>query len=189
MIPSYKIIELTSEEFNLHYNKHKDSLFDFDHSYLLWEALSEKELENVKRLRKNLDNRIELYFGAFDCNDNFVGWSWGFQESSVSFYMANSAVLKNHRRKGVYSSLLRTMVKKVMEEGFQVVTSRHNATNNSVLIPKLKANFIIAKMELDDIFGVLVHLHYYANSTRRKMMDYRSGQAKPDEEIKKLLKI
>jgi len=69
------------------------------------------------------------------------------------------------------------------------VTSRHNATNNSVLIPKLKENFIISKMELDDIFGVLIHLHYYANTTRRKIMDYRSGQLKPDDQIKKLLKI
>jgi predicted N-acetyltransferase YhbS len=189
MIPTYKIVQLTSEEFNLHYNKHKDSLFDYDHSYLLWEALSEKELESVKRLRKNLNERVELYFGAFDNDDNFVGWSWGFQESSVNFYMANSAVLENHRRRGIYSSLLRAMIKGAIDEGFQVVTSRHNATNNSVLIPKLKENFIISKMELDDIFGVLIHLHYYANTTRRKIMDYRSGQLKPDDQIKKLLKI
>ncbi len=189
MSSPYKIIRLTSEEFYPYYNKYRDELFDHDHSYLLWEALSETELNGVKRLRDSLKHRVEFYLGAFDQDDTFVGWSWGFQESSTSFYMANSAVLESHRRKGVYSSLLRTMIKTAISEGFQVITSRHNATNNAVLIPKLKENFIISKMELDDVFGVLIHLHYYANAIRRKMMDYRSGQAKPDNQIKKLLKI
>lgn len=185
----FKVIQLSNEEFNLHYNKHKDKLFSYDHSYLPWEALSDRELDNVKALRKNLENRVELYFGAFDSENNFAGWSWGFQENSSSFYMANSAVLEKYRRKGIYTSLLRNVIKAAIAAGFQVITSRHNATNNSVLIPKLKENFVISKMELDDVFGVLVHLHYYANPTRRKMMDYRSGQSKPDGEIKKLLKI
>lgn len=189
MKPKYKILQLTTEEFNLNYNKHKDNLFDYDHSYLLWEALSESEMENVKHLRKNLKNRVELYFGAFDHNDQFVGWSWGFQENSTNFYMANSAVLEEHRRFGIYTGLLRAMIKKAIEEGFQVITSKHNATNNAVLIPKLKENFIISKMELDDVFGVLVHLHYYANPLRRKIMDYRCGQSKPDQQIRKILKI
>lgn len=189
MTVKFKIIQLTNEEFYPYYNKYKDALFEYDHSYLLWEALSDSEINKVKHLRENLNDRIELYFGAFDEEDNFIGWSWGFQESSVSFYMANSAVLETHRRKGIYTALVRHMVKEALELGFQVITSRHNATNNSVLIPKLKENFIISKFELDDVFGVLVHLHYYANPTRRKIMDYRSGQMKPDEQMRKLLKL
>ena len=51
------------------------------------------------------------------------------------------------------------------------------------------ANKYQIKMELDDKFGVLIHLHYYMNSKRKKIMDYRSGQVKPDEEIKSLFKI
>jgi hypothetical protein len=44
-------------------------------------------------------------------------------------------------------------------------------------------------MEVSDMFGTLIHLHYFPKELRRKMMDYRVGQIKPDEEIKKSLGI
>lgn len=151
--------------------------------------LTPEESEKVNELRKHVSDKIEVFFGVFDINNNFVGWSWGFQDSSVSFYMCNSAILLEHRRKGLYGRLLTEMVRYVSGLGFQLIYSRHCATNNAVIIPKLKAGFVISKMELDDIFGVLIHLHYYPNKTRRKIMDYRSGQLAPDEEIKKIFKF
>lgn len=66
---------------------------------------------------------------------------------------------------------------------------RHSATNNAVIIPKLKAGFVITSMEISDMFGVLVHLTYFPKVLRRKMITYRVGDMKPDEEIKKCLKI
>ena len=59
-------------------------------------------------------------------------------------------------------------------------------TNNAVIIPKLKAGFVISGFEVSDRFGTLVQLSYYFNPLRRKMMDVRVGQRKPDEEIRKL---
>jgi GNAT superfamily N-acetyltransferase len=103
--------------------------------------------------------------------------------------MCNSAVLPIFRRKGIYSALLKKCLQVTREEGFQLIYSKHSATNNAVIIPKLKEGFIISKMELDDKFGVLIHLHYYMNSTRKKIMHYRSGQIKPDEEIKSIFKL
>tara|TARA_B100000886_G_scaffold202261_1_gene139668 strand:- start:197 stop:508 length:312 start_codon:yes stop_codon:yes gene_type:complete len=103
--------------------------------------------------------------------------------------MCNSGVLSNFRRKGIYSSLLETKIKVLSEMGFQLIYSRHNATNNNVLIPKLKAGFVISKMEISDTFGCLVHLHYFTNKTRQKLMDYRSGKTKPDQELKDLLRL
>jgi hypothetical protein len=72
-------------------------------------------------------------------------------------------------------------------KGFQIVTSRHTATNNAVIIPKLKAGFVIIGLELDDRFGTLVKLAYYFSAGRRKLIDVRSGQTTPDEAIKKLM--
>ncbi len=180
---------MTPEEFHPLWNEHKPKVFGTDHSYSLWGMLSQDEIDKSNNLRKRLGNKIEVCFGVFDNQDNFIGWSWGFQESSISFYMANSAILEQHRRKGLYTRVLNEMISHVSELGFQLIYSRHCATNNSVIIPKLKAGFLISKMELDDIFGVLIHLHYYPNKTRRKIMDYRSGQMAPDEELKKLFKL
>lgn len=72
-------------------------------------------------------------------------------------------------------------------DGFQVVVSRHNLTNNAVIIPKLKAGFVISGFEVDDRFGTLVKLSYFFNPLRRKLLDVRVGQSAPDDEVKKLL--
>ncbi len=182
----YTIKKLNQEEFTPLWDKYKDDVFQADHSYSFWNLLNDEELAKADELRKHVSDKIEIYLAVFDPDDNFVGWSWGFQESSTSFYMANSAILPEHRRKGLYSRLLKQMVQEASTLGFQLIYSRHCATNNDVIIPKLKAGFLISKMELDDVFGVLVHLHFYPHKTRRKIMDYRCGQRAPDAEIKSI---
>ena len=189
MNSNYKIKKMPSKEFHALWTKHKLEVFEEDHSYSLWDMLSEEEVSKANELRKHISNKVEICLGVFDESENFVGWSWGFQDSSTSFYMANSAILKEHRRKGLYSRLVDEMINLATELGFQLIYSRHCATNNSVIIPKLKAGFIISKIEMDDIFGVLIHRHFYPNKTRRKIMDYRSGQKAPDDELKKIFKI
>ncbi len=77
------------------------------------------------------------------------------------------------------------MMKAVFEKGFQVITSRHKMFNNAILIPKLKAGFIIQKFEVSDVFGSMVHLAYFVNPARRKMMSYRAGEIFHDDEIQK----
>lgn len=101
--------------------------------------------------------------------------------------MRNSAILPEHRRKGLYTQLLEETLRRVSADGFQKIYSRHSATNNDVIIPKLKAGFTISSLEVSDVFGVLVHLVYFPKKLRRKIMVYRVGDAKPDDEIKKCL--
>ncbi|MDP7322248.1 MAG: GNAT family N-acetyltransferase [Bacteriovoracaceae bacterium] len=186
---NYSVKILTSEEFKPLYDKHRKEIFEKDHSYVLWDLLDEDELSNIKKLGKRLGNPFKLYLAAYDSHENFIGWSWGFQDNNTDFYMCNSAVLPNYRRKGVYSTLLKKCLEVLKEEGFQMVYSKHCVTNNDVIIPKLREGFLISKMELDDKFGILIHLHYYMNPTRKKIMDYRAGQLKPDGKIKSLFKI
>ena len=85
---------------------------------------------------------LRVSFGVYHENE-FVGWSWGYQDSPEAFYMCNSAIMPAHRRKGLYTKLLTKMVAKINEHGFQRIYSKHNLTNNSVLIPKLKFGFKI----------------------------------------------
>lgn len=183
------IKEMTEEEFRPLFDEHKKSVFEDVHSYAFPNLLSEDELQRIKDLGQNAGTLYKLYLGAFDEENKLVGWSWGTQENGTTFYMVNSAVLNNYRRKGIYSALINKCIDAVSKKGFQLIYSRHCATNNAVIIPKLKAGFIISKMEIDDRFGVLIHLHFYTNSERRRIMDYRSGQLKPDKKIMEIFKM
>lgn len=53
-----------------------------------------------------------LKLGVF-LNEEFAGWSFGNQQSGESYHRRNSAVLETHRKKGLYSELL-----KANHEGF-----------------------------------------------------------------------
>jgi ribosomal protein S18 acetylase RimI-like enzyme len=189
MNPDYSIRELTEEEFTPLFDQHKTSVFEDVHSYDLRDILSSAELEHMEGLGQCLGDRYKLHLGVFDKDDQFVGWSWGSQENASTFYMVNSGVLKEHRRKGLYRALLGRCIEVLSKKGFQLIYSRHCATNNDVIIPKLQAGFIIAKMEMDDKYGVLIHLHFYTNNDRRRIMDYRAGQLRPDDKIKKVFKV
>ncbi|APX12431.1 hypothetical protein BWR18_12645 [Tateyamaria omphalii] len=176
------------DEFNRHFQEHVHAAFWEDGSYSLSDALSARELEQMTALQDRLGQPFELRLGAFDADNRFIGWSWARQETKQTLYMINSAVLPEFQRKGVYSALVSAVIAEAEAQGFQMIYSRHCATNNAVIIPKLKAGFVISKFELSDTHGVLVHLHYYTNETRRQVMDYRAGQIAPNEAVAKLLR-
>ena len=181
---------MNREEFFPLFEKHRDSIFSQDHSLHFRDFLSEEENKKIKELGKDCyDKPFSMNLAVFDKEGEFAGWSFGWQETPSIYYMCNSAVLPNYRRKGIYSALLEANIKTLSDKGFQLIYSRHNATNNHVIIPKLKKDFIISKMEISDTFGCLIHLHYNTNKIRRKIMDYRCGEKAPDAELKKLFKL
>ncbi len=189
MHQDYVIKELTEKEFMPLFERHSKTVFEDFHNYTVRDVLSEAETQRMETLKLRMGNLYSLHLGVFDREDKFVGWCWGTQENRSAFYMVNSGVLNEHRRKGLYGALVNECVQIVAKQGFQLIYSRHCATNNAVIIPKLKAGFVISKMEMDDRFGVLIHLHYYTSAIRRKIMDYRSGLLAPDEEIKRIFKL
>jgi hypothetical protein len=75
----------------------------------------------------------------------------------------------------------------LQEKGFQEVYSRHKATNNKVIVPKLQAGFYITKMEISISFGILVHLSYFFNEKNRKALQFWTGQYRPNEDFKKYI--
>ena len=185
----YTIRELTNEELsNFNKEAHEKIFIDEGQIFRLIKSLSEEETKKWKELKTFLGNPITINLGMFK-GEEFVGWSWGFQESALTFYMCNSAILPDHRKKGLYTRLLNEMINRATVLGFQEIYSRHTTTNNAVIIPKLKAGFVITTMEVTDVFGVLIHLNYFPNKLRQKMMDYRVGEIKPDTQIKELLNL
>jgi hypothetical protein len=184
----YSIRSMTEEEFEPLFEKHGNEIFDDSQIFRIRPTWTPEDHEKINKLRANMGKPFELRLGVFH-NSDFVGWHYGRQDSPIQFYMQNSAILPAHRRKGLYNALMKRVLEITTEMGFQDIWSRHNATNNDVIIPKLKQGFTITAMEVTDIFGTLVHLHYFPKEIRRKVMDYRVGQIKPDDEIKKSLGI
>ena len=129
------------------------------------------------------ENLLKLNFGIFH-KEQFIGWHTGDQIAGDTFYMRNSGVLPAFQGRGLYTAMLGTILPALASLGFQVVTSKHNASNNRVIIPKLKAGFCITGLELSDRFGTLVRLEYFVNSQRREVMDYRCGLADPPASIR-----
>lgn len=183
----YQIRSMRPEDFEPLFQKYTKEFFDDETQvFRLRDSLSEPERNKLKSLSANLGEPFMLRLGVFH-NDQFIGWHFGRQDSLTSFYMQNTGILPEHRRKGLYTHLVKKVLEIASELGFQSIWSRYNATNNAVIIPKLKQGFVITALEVTDIFGTLIHLYYFPKDVRRKMMDYRVGQIKPDAEVKTYL--
>lgn len=189
-IPSdYEIKEITLEELHKQMGEWGAKIFsDNDTSMNTSLILSDLEKENVRRLHKNLSSIYSLRLGVYKGTE-FCGWFCGEQHTSESFYMRNSAIYPDHRRKGLYAALLNEVMKRVKDQGFQIIYSRHNTTNNSIIIPKLKAGFKITTLEVSERFGTLVHLTYFFNDVRSQILNFRSGNSKPSAQVKQALGI
>lgn len=135
---------------------------------------SDTETSATEQLRSHIGNPLVLRFGLYK-GEQFVGWHVGDQVNATEFYMRNSAVLREHRNQGLYSAMFKCVKEYVLNLGFQIISSKHLATNNAVIIPKLKQGFVMTGMDLSDVFGTLVCLKYFANDGRRRVMDYRRG--------------
>jgi ribosomal protein S18 acetylase RimI-like enzyme len=187
-LPSgYRFAQLPNEEFQPIWRDWAQKIFrDNDTSMDLMRVLSEEEIAHTRRLQKNL-NQMESFNLCVYFGDQFCGWFVGSQYNNETFYMRNSAILPEHRRKGLYTALMLEVLSRAKEQGYQIVLSRHTTTNNSIIIPKLKAGFMITAIEVSDRFGTLVHLSYFFNDTRKKVMEFRSGDLKPDQKINEAL--
>lgn len=153
----------------------------------------EHQAPEVQAAEKKLHARLgtdhyRLRLGAF-VGDKLAGWSIGLQEDEEAFYMVNAVVLPEYRRRGIYSLMVGHVLRRVTEAGFQRVFSKHVATNNAVIIPKLQAGFVITGLELSDRYGTLVVLTWLADPARRAVLAMRSGERRPDEETRKRLRL
>jgi hypothetical protein len=186
LVGNYTMRVLEDAEFGPLFRQYRpiflQTMLDFD----VQQALSMEEQTATARLRERMGAPFRLTIGIYHYQE-FIGWSFGRQESAERYYMVNTAILPQHQGKGVYSALLPRILSVLQREGFQIVYSRHVATNNQVLVPKLKAGFVITGIEVSDVFGVLVHLSYFFNPLRRKVLDVRVGLARPDAEVRRYM--
>jgi GNAT superfamily N-acetyltransferase len=188
LLGNYTLRVLDNAEFGPLFRQYRPLIFQTMLDFDVQQALSLEEQTATARLRERMGTPFRLNIGLYH-HQEFIGWSFGIQESAEKYYMVNTGILPQHQGKGIYSALLPRILGVLQREGFQIVYSRHVATNNQVLVPKLKAGFVITGIEVSEVFGVLVHLSYFFNALRRKVLEVRVGQARPDAEVKRYMPL
>ena len=151
------------------------------------DALSPVEHQSAISLGKDLGNPFELRLGLFH-GKKMIGWSYGIQISADTFRMVTTGIEPDYQRRGIYSALLGILANHIQGKGFQCIFSRHYATDNQVIIPKLRFGFLISGFELTDEYGLLLRLSYFFNKTRRKILHVRSGLQQLDDEVRRLIR-
>jgi ribosomal-protein-serine acetyltransferase len=150
--------------------------------------LSPKELLDTRNLRANISFPCRTFLTLMH-GQSLAGWCWGYQDSYDSFFMVNSAILTEHRGRGLYSRLLEYLLEKIKPKGFQRIWSLHNLTNNPVIIAKLKRGFYITGVELSETYGTSARLTHFTNKDRIKALEFRAGDTMPDEAIRHMFGI
>ena len=189
--PGYTIKDVKTEDFQGLWEKPAKRFFNeyslFPEKKFLY---SKKQLKFFKELREQFKSakhyRLNL---AIFYKNKFAGWSWGYQETPTTFYMCNSAILEQHRGKGLYTCLMREMMKRVVPLGYDQIYSRHIMTNNAILIAKLKQGFKITNFELSYNFGAMIHLTYFSSELANAVLDFRSGYKRPNQKMKKVFRL
>jgi GNAT superfamily N-acetyltransferase len=167
--------------------EHEPGIFPNRFDINVKDALSAEEHQAQTALSANLGNLYELRLGFYQ-GEKMIGWSYGIQVNADTFRMATTGLLPEFQRQGIYSAFLKELAEHIKAKGFQVLFSRHYATDNQVIIPKLRFGFLISGFELTDEYGLLLRLNYYFNETRRKVMHVRSGMQQPDEAVREIIR-
>ena len=171
---------LSSEEFFPFFRENRSKVFTGEFNFATHSLMTETEKEKARDMPR-IEN-IQHYQLVAKDGDKIIGWSFGQQKSYDDFYMINSAIFPEYRRQGIYTKLMKLAMEHIADLGFQRIYSRHKMSNNAVIIPKLKAGFVITGFEVNDVFGNLVELSYYTNPRRRELLEVRTGMRRPSEE-------
>ena len=182
-----EIRELSAEEYNLVFQNWGTVIFDRNHPVLHPARTRTEEDARSQRKRQFEDSVWTLRLGAY-VNGRLAGWSYSQQSGPDTVHMMISAVLPEFRRQGIYSRLLDSVVERVQQEGYEILTSNHDPANSAVLIAKLKAGFVITGYSVIDIVGPQVTLSRYLHANRNRALKFRLGHAFADEDILKRMR-
>jgi GNAT superfamily N-acetyltransferase len=180
---TYTFREATPEEFGPFFRDHRPRVFTDTITMPVESWISDESKVKLDALNDLIRDRVQLRYFIMD-GDSIIGWHVGRQPEVEEYYMTNTAIFKEYQGKGIYTALLPRLLEIFRDQGFQKVTSHHILSNNAVIVPKLKAGFHITGFKVDERFGVLVTLSYIFDEKRRRAYEFRTGQARPDEDIR-----
>ena len=149
-----------------------EAFSDYELSDLLSEVLNEEEAAKSGTL--NAAEEGVLRIGAFR-GDSLIGWTFARARGTDHFHMINSGVAPAEKRQGVYSHLARLVIEHARSRGYVAVLSRHSASNNAVIVAKLKLGFVVSGFEYSEVYGPLVRLTFLLGERRRSLYRTRSS--------------
>lgn len=186
LFDDYVLREVSAEEFGPFFQREHEKAFEQNIHIPVEDWLTDEEKTEQKQLSRLLRERYVLRAIIYR-GETPIGWHVGWQTDAATYYMTNSAVLREYRGHGVYSEMVVALIEHLRERGFQRLTSRHLASNNPILTLKLRAGFHITGMEVDERFGILVCLSYIFSEQRRNAYRFRIGSLRPDVELRRFL--
>lgn len=153
----------------------KDEIFPGDAGLDITQAWTDADRARFRVLNAIFAEPLEHNLIIVDTEDGDaeVGWAQGVQGPRATYYMAITGVHPRCRGKGLYPAYLKRLLPLLAELGFREAESRHSAHNNAVLIPKLRAGFIISAFEIAANYGLLVHLRYTFSDAMRQLYAWR----------------
>ena len=81
----YSIRQLDTDTFGPLFDEHCPRFFnDTSQIFRFRDTLTDKEVDKAADLRSQMGDPLKLNLGLYH-EDNFVGWTWGFQESAETY--------------------------------------------------------------------------------------------------------
>ena len=129
--------------------------------------------------------RVELRVGIWQGED-LVAWTFCRASSPHTLMMMTSGLDAAHRRKGLYTALLRHVTARARELGFECLQSSHSASNQPILIAKLREGWVVIGTTMDLAIGLLVNLQLHLYPELQEVFDLRTGWRPPSPQTLRL---
>jgi GNAT superfamily N-acetyltransferase len=101
----------------------------------------------------------------------------GEQVDGHTYATSHASVHPDHRRRGIYRSLIERVLAMTRELGFASVVSCHAPGNNPAIIAKLALGFRIDRLEIDALHGPCLWLRYFHDDDELAAYQFRNGLA------------
>jgi len=119
---------------------------------------------------------LEELWRAMDGERQVALFSGG-QREHATYKMGHAQVHPEYRCQGIYGAIVRLVIAYTADLGFDRIVSDHSPNNNAVLIPKLRAGFVITGLDVIPAFGTSVVLTYFHDPAHRAAFGFRVGEA------------
>jgi len=156
--------------FEKEFSKHDHNYLFIDFDKYISDNYAVAERDSVYWHIKDDDKVIAIFFGR--------------QKSVSEFEMVHSVVHGDYRKQGIYSALLKRVIKLSKDMGYPMITSIHSPANNSILIAKMKKGFVLTAMEIDPRYGINACLTYFHDEAMLDAFKLRCGEVFFDKTMK-----
>jgi hypothetical protein len=172
LFDDYYYQEVDQESYLTFYNENEKLVFPSRadrEMFRIYKHLTQETLVKVKEVHAKFVN--QTYYFLIYHHQEPIGWNISNQSYLDLLYMRNTGILPVYQNNGIYTAFLKMFLEEMTQKGFTKIKSNHLINNNQVIVPKLKAGFVINGMEVSEVFGTMVNLIYYPYPQQQEAFD------------------